>query len=89
MNDKASVTLAAAALSRAAPREWSEFLEAVKLRSDERRRELVSSSPPTVLVAQGRAQDAGEFYDLLRGCREQADRISAVRKNVKPVQQNY
>jgi hypothetical protein len=71
-----SLTLASASLSRAAPREWEQFLEEYKKHQAEITKQLVQSPGENVLVAQGRAQHAASLADLFGNAVKTADRVA-------------
>lgn len=75
-----SLPLAAAALARAAPYQWGEFLKALKEVSDAKARDCVQSPPEVVHVAQGRAQQAASLLAQLTDAVKDADRISERKK---------
>jgi hypothetical protein len=74
------LTLAAAALARAAPNAWQEFLVALKAYADRRKDECVQSSLEELQRTQGRAQLAASLFDLLGDAVKDADRISKQRE---------
>jgi hypothetical protein len=74
INDK-NFVLKSAALARAAPGEWSEFLAAFQDITDQTIKELVASSPEMVQVNQGRARMIASLIDTLATCKLQADKF--------------
>ncbi len=66
---------ASAQLARRAPQEWAEFLSAFAEFASNKDDECISSSTPTLPVAQGRAQACRELRKLFAECKEQASKI--------------
>jgi hypothetical protein len=71
-----SLVLSVASLSRAAPKEWEQFLEEYKKYQAEITKQLVQSPGENVLVAQGRAQQAASLADLFSNAVKTADRLT-------------
>lgn len=59
-----SLTLKTAALARAAPREWAEFLAEWRSYADTKKDECIRAPVEVLQVAQGRAQNAVEMLNL-------------------------
>ena len=78
MNARGEFTLAVAALARAAPREWSGFLEELRNHAAIRANECVQARE-LVHVAQGRAQEVTSLVALFQDAVKSADRITAKR----------
>lgn len=75
MKPDEALIAAAVELSSSAPRQWQEFLAALKLHSDKRRDECVRAPSAEVFIAQGRAQESSTLVDTLTGCRQTWERI--------------
>jgi hypothetical protein len=73
-NDR-DLVLKSAALARAAPREWSEFLAAMQGYTDRTVKELVASPPEILQVNQGRLRMLGTLLDTLVECKQAADKF--------------
>jgi len=74
VNDK-DLILKSAALARAAPGEWSEFLAALQGYTDRTVKELVASPPEILQVNQGRLRMLGTLLDTLAECKQAADKF--------------
>lgn len=74
MNSK-ELQLSIAKLQRSAPRAFDEFRAAYQLYCTEVLREIISSPPESVQVAQGRAKFADEFLRLLNASLAVAEQI--------------
>jgi len=72
--------LKAAAVASAAPKEWSDFLAAFSLYTDNRRDQCVSSPADAIFANQGRAQQCVSLLRLFQECRQTADQIQEKRK---------
>lgn len=75
MNKDRELTHRAAALARAAPREWPEFLQAMQEYTDEIRNHCISSPVETLQVSQGRAQNCRDLLRLFAECQETSDQM--------------
>jgi len=71
------LTMPAARLALAAPREWKEFVDAMKAYTDTRRDLLVQAPQDTVLKAQGQALQCGQLHTLLNDAVNAANRATA------------
>lgn len=74
--DDKDLTLPAAALARAAPREWAEFMIAFRKYTDGQRDHVVQATLEELQRAQGRAQNSTVLFSLLEDAVKAADRIS-------------
>ena len=77
MSDRSTLQLAVAHLARSAPMDWERFLAAYRVYNVEILKQLVSSPPESVHVAQGRAKQSDEFLRILEtslGIAEQIER---------------
>ncbi len=70
----------AAELARRAPKEWAEFLDALKTSSEEARDQCVQSPLAELPRTQGRAQSLKALLTLLTDALRSADRIATLRK---------
>jgi hypothetical protein len=70
----------AAFLSRAAPTQWREFLNALSVYSDKQMEILVNSPVPDLQVLQGRAQALKTLLTTLTNAVETADKIAGKAK---------
>jgi len=70
-----NLTLKAAALARAAPDNWREFVLALSDFSEVHTQNLVMSQLPELPVNQGRAQMLSIVLGLMSNCVSNADRI--------------
>lgn len=70
--------LKAAALARAAPTQWDEFLSAFKDYAARRRDECVQAPSDRIFLAQGHAQRCNVLLNELTDCRKHADNIQRV-----------
>lgn len=75
MKEHTALTLAAANLARSAPNGWREFLQAAASYTTTIDTNCIQSPLDKLPVAQGRAQNAREFFGLLENCLQDADRI--------------
>lgn len=66
---------AAAQLARSSPRSWDEFLAAYRAHCHEVLKQVISSPPETVQVAQGRARHADELLKQLETALAVAEQI--------------
>jgi hypothetical protein len=64
------VTMAAAELKLAAPREYEKFIEAVKLFEERLRQDLLAAEPNVIFAAQGKAWLMAQFRMKLETCIE-------------------
>lgn len=67
--------VAAARLSRAAPTDWQQFVDAASLYANQQALACIQSPMDILPVAQGRAQNAHRLATLLAECRSLADKI--------------
>jgi hypothetical protein len=74
MTEDKTLSLPAAQLARAAPREWEQFKAAFRLFADLRRDELVAAGADELKRSQGRAQICVQINSLLEDCVKVADR---------------
>jgi hypothetical protein len=74
------LTQAAAALARAAPNPWKEFLAALEAHTNGRKDELLKSPVEELQRNQGRAQHASALFDLLTKAVFDADRAAKLRE---------
>jgi hypothetical protein len=74
------LALHAASVARSAPYEWGKLLETLKIYTDHRRDECVSSPSDAVFLAQGRAREAASLLRMLENCKQTADQIAEKRK---------
>jgi hypothetical protein len=72
---------AAMSLRAASPTGWGEFIEALGERGADLSRQLVKAPPPMMQVAQGRAQEAVAFHELMR---DVTTRVDAITSRSKP-----
>jgi hypothetical protein len=70
-----ALIVAAAELSSSAPRQWVTFLEQLSAYAERKRDEMMRSPPDGIHAAQGRAQNASKFFELMRDCRAIAQKI--------------
>lgn len=70
-----NLTLKAAALARAAPDHWREFVSALAEFSEIHRDNLVKSQLADLPVNQGRAQIMSAFHQSMAECTVRADKI--------------
>jgi hypothetical protein len=75
MSDR-DLILKAANLARRAPQDWEQFIGALKIYTDIRRDQCVSSPVDTLQVAQGRAQQSASLLRLLEECVKTADQMT-------------
>lgn len=68
-----------AALHRAAPREWEEFMVEMKSYAERSRDNLVRAPDSALKTVQGRAQEASLLTELFANAAKTADRISVRR----------
>lgn len=71
-----NLKIAAAALARAAPALWKEFVVAFGSHAANRTKECVQSQLAELPRAQGRAQEATSLFDLFGNAVKHADRVS-------------
>lgn len=74
VNDK-ELQLAIAQLARSAPRNWNEFLAAYRVHSHEILKQVISSPPEALHVAQGRAKHSDELLRLFDTALATAEQI--------------
>lgn len=77
--------LKAAALAKAAPIQWGDFLKAFADYKEKHRDNAIQSPPETLQTNQGRAQLATTTYSMLEKAVESAEEITRKRNNGKPV----
>lgn len=65
MSDLSTLQLAVAHLARSAPQDWERFLAAYRAYNTEVLKQVITSPPESLHVAQGRAKQADEFLRLL------------------------
>lgn len=75
------LTVPAARLALAAPREWKEFLAAFQKFAEARRDQLVQASLDELQRTQGRAQQCNLLVALLNDAIEAANRVTAPAAN--------
>lgn len=68
--------LQSAALARAAPQAWTEFLSELRKANDARQKECVQAPLAMLQVAQGRAQNSAQLLDLFENALATAKRIT-------------
>lgn len=73
----------AARLAQVAPKEWSEFLAALVVFSDDVVEQCVVSQVDKLPVAQGRAQFAREILRILWECKKTAEQLTAPKNAVR------
>lgn len=78
MNDE--LIRRAASLARAAPREWQDFLGALRSHVDTTKDQCISSPLESLQVAQGRAQYSVALLRLFETCTKVADQMTEKRK---------
>ncbi len=77
MSDRSALQLAVAHMARSAPESWDRFLAAYRVYNLEVLKQVISSQPESLPVAQGRAKQADEFLRILEsslGIAEQIER---------------
>lgn len=74
MNDK-ELQQSIAQLIRAAPASWEKFMAAYRIHCHETLKQVISSPPETIQVAQGRAKHADELLRLLDSALATAEQI--------------
>jgi hypothetical protein len=72
--------LRAAALARSAPRQFTDFLEALSAYSDYVTQNCIQSPLQELPRAQGRAQQAALLHGILADCIKRADQIEGKKK---------
>lgn len=70
-----TLTVRAAAVARACPQEWEQFLAALKAYTDHKKDQCVSSQVADIQVAQGHAREAGMLLRQLSDCVRTADQM--------------
>jgi hypothetical protein len=75
MSDRSALQLAVAHLARSAPQSWEQFLAAYRVYSTEVLKQVLSSPPESLHVAQGRAKQADEFLRVLESSPGIAEQI--------------
>lgn len=67
--------VAAARLSRAAPADWQQFVDAAATYANQQALACIQSPMDVLPVTQGRAQSAHRLHTLLAECRSMADKL--------------
>lgn len=70
-----SLTLKAAALARAAPHQWREFLAELTVYANTKKDECIQAPVEVLQVTQGRAQQIASLVTLFNNAVKDADRI--------------
>jgi hypothetical protein len=76
MSPLEELAIKATSLSRVAPREWHDFLQALAVYNEVHRKNLIMSPIPELPVNQGRAQSLATLFDQLQNCKATADKIA-------------
>jgi hypothetical protein len=71
------LTMPAARLAMAAPREWTEFVEGFKKYADGALQRMMQGQPDTILRLQGMAQQCSQLVPLLQDAVQTANRVSS------------
>lgn len=75
MSDRNTLTFAVAHLARSAPQDWEQFLAAYRAYNLEVLKQVLTSPPEALHVAQGRAKQADEFLRVLETSLATAEQI--------------
>jgi hypothetical protein len=75
MNDRSALQLAVAHMARSAPQSWEQFLAAYRVYNNDVLKQVLSSPPESLQVAQGRAKQSDEFLRVLESSLGVAEQI--------------
>lgn len=75
MSDRSTLQISVAHLARSAPENWERFLAEYRAYNTEVLKQVLSSPPESVFVAQGRAKQADEFLRILESSLATAEQI--------------